>query len=138
MVNKTSIVTTAVLALFVGIVTIALIQNPPTKPAPHNHEEEGGSGQSNVLEAKGDDIDLSKAKDFTFKVKGMNSEEIAGKVNSSLHASFEGFVGKVTADLETGQFTVQYDTNGASEEKILEAIKQSGFEVEAVSAEQSP
>ncbi len=133
------IATAVVLTFLFGIVTYTIFQNPPEVPESSTQEEEGeGGGQSSILEADGVDIDPAKKGSFSFKVQGMNSEEMANEVNTAIQSPFEGSVGKVIANLETEVFTMEFDNTVVSEEKILEALSAAGLTVEPAPEQENP
>jgi copper chaperone CopZ len=68
----------------------------------------------------------------------MNSQEVASKVVDAVHLACEGYIGKVTADLEKQVFTAECDATKINQEKVLVAINETGYKAELVSSQQSP
>ncbi len=134
--KKSLVLIVVTFSVILGFVIFALVQNPPQEQEEHSHDDEQTEQEANFLEQTFTTIDASVSKNLVLNVAEMNSREPADAIANSI-VQYEESIGRITADLSSGVFTIEYDSSKLKEEDILQAVKGTGYTIEKTS-EQTP
>lgn len=132
--KKTVALMIITLSVILGFTVFALVKNPPEQQETDEQNSEQTETEGALLEQTFTEIDPSVSKKLVISVEEMSDREPADAIVNSVVQN-EGSVGKITADLNKKELTIEYDSSKLKEDELLKSVNAAGYKIQVVPEE---